>query len=107
MPKNRKLTSIKTSNPPKVSCAPSQRPHNAPLWPSAQNPRARAGVRYRNPYQVRHTFASTLLTSGHNTWYVAQQLGHVDVQMVFRIYGKFIAQDDQKPQVQRRVVGQD
>jgi integrase len=68
---------------------------------------ARAGVRYRNPYQVRHTFASALLTAGHNPWYVAQQLGHVDVQMVFRIYGKFIAQDYQKPQVQLRVVGQD
>ncbi len=50
----------------------------------------RAGIRYRNPYQVRHTYASTLLTAGENPWYVAQQLGHVDVEMVFRIYGKFI-----------------
>jgi integrase len=57
----------------------------------------RAGVRYRNPYQARHTYASTLLTAGTNPWYVAQQLGHVDVQMVFRIYGKFIPQDYQKP----------
>lgn len=53
----------------------------------------RAGVRYRNPYQVRHTYASTLLTQGVNPWYVAQQLGHVDVQMVFRVYGKFIPED--------------
>lgn len=59
----------------------------------------RAGVRYRNPYQCRHTFASALLTSGHNPWYVAEQLGHVDVQMVFRTYGKFIPQDYQKPKV--------
>jgi integrase len=57
----------------------------------------RAGVRYRNPYQVRHTYASTLLTAGTNPWYVAQQLGHVDVQMVFRVYGKFISQDYQRP----------
>ena len=57
---------------------------------------ARAGVRYRNPYQVRHTYASTLLTNGENPWYVAQQLGHVDVEMVFRIYGKFIPQDYQR-----------
>jgi len=35
------------------------------------------------------------------------RLGHVDVQMVFRIYGKFIALNYQKPQVQLRVVGQD
>lgn len=59
----------------------------------------RAGVRYRNPYQVRHTYASTLLTSGTNPWYVAQQLGHVDVQMVFKVYGKFISQDYQRPKV--------
>lgn len=65
----------------------------------------RAGVRYRNPYQARHTYASTLLTAGTNPWYVAQQLGHVDVQMVFRIYGKFIPQDYQKPKAQFKVVG--
>lgn len=66
----------------------------------------RAGVRYRNPYQVRHTYASSLLTAGANPWYVAQQLGHVDVQMVFRVYGKFISQDYQKPKAQGlRVVG--
>jgi integrase len=58
----------------------------------------RAGVRYRNPYQARHTFASTLLTAGENPWYVAQQLGHVDVQLVFRVYGKFIPADYQRPQ---------
>ena len=58
---------------------------------------ARSGVRYRNPYQVRHTYASALLTAGTNPWYVAQQLGHVDVQMVFQTYGKFIPQDFQKP----------
>lgn len=65
---------------------------------------ARAEVRYRNPYQVRHTFASALLTAGHNPWYVAQQLGHADVQMVFKIYGKFIPQDYQKPKAQLKVV---
>ena len=66
---------------------------------------ARAEVRYRNPYQARHTFASALLTAGTNPWYVAQQLGHIDVQMVYKIYGKFIAQDYQKPRAQLRVVG--
>lgn len=57
----------------------------------------RAGVAYRNPYQIRHTYASTLLTAGANPWYVAQQLGHEDVEMVFRTYGKFIKEDYQKP----------
>lgn len=64
----------------------------------------RAGVAYRNPYQVRHTYASTLLTGGHNPWYVAAQLGHEDVEMVFRTYGKFIREDYQKPKAQLKSV---
>lgn len=68
----------------------------------------RSGVRHRNPYQCRHTFASSLLTAGENPWYVAAQLGHVDVQMVFRVYGKFIPADYQRPaapRVKSRVTG--
>lgn len=65
----------------------------------------RSGLRYRNPYQVRHTYASALLTAGTNPWYVAQQLGHVDVTMVFQTYGKFIPADYQKPKAPKlRVV---
>ena len=37
------------------------------------------------------------LMAKYNPWYVAQQLGHADVTMVFQIYGKFIAEDYQKP----------
>lgn len=50
-----------------------------------------AGVRYRNPYQTRHTFASNLLMLGANPLYVATQLGHVDTTLLFRTYGKWIA----------------
>lgn len=57
----------------------------------------RAGVRYRNPYQVRHTWASSLLTAGTNPWFVSDQLGHVDVQLVFSTYGKFIPEDYKAP----------
>ena len=64
----------------------------------------RAGIPYRNPYQIRHTFASTLLTAGANPWYVASQLGHEDVEMVFRTYGKFIREDFQKPKAVLRAV---
>lgn len=35
----------------------------------------RAGVVYRNPYQTRHTYASTLLSAGENPLWVAQQMG--------------------------------
>jgi integrase len=50
-----------------------------------------AGVRYRNPYQTRHTFASSLLMLGANPLYVATQLGHVDTTLVFRTYGRWIS----------------
>ncbi len=65
----------------------------------------RSGVDYRNPYQVRHTYASTLLMDGHNPWYVAAQLGHEDVEMVFRTYGRFIREDYQKPKPELRIAG--
>lgn len=64
----------------------------------------RAGVDYRNPYQVRHTYASALLTAGQNPWYVAQQLGHEDVEMVYRTYGKFIREDYLEPKAELRIV---
>jgi integrase len=47
-----------------------------------------AGVRYRCPYQCRHTFACTMLSRGENELWVAAQLGHKDVGMVRRHYGK-------------------
>lgn len=42
----------------------------------------KAGVRHRVLYQTRHTFASTLLSSGVNLLYVAKQMGHKDTTMV-------------------------
>lgn len=52
----------------------------------------KAGVRYRNPYQTRHTFASTLLSAGANPLYVAKQMGHKNVEMINRTYGRWIEQ---------------
>jgi integrase len=49
-----------------------------------------ADVRYRNPYQTRHTFASTLLSAGRNPWWVAKQMGHKTVEMIFKHYGRWI-----------------
>ncbi|WP_158569427.1 Arm DNA-binding domain-containing protein [Duganella sp. BJB475] len=53
----------------------------------------RAKVRYRNPYQTRHTFASTLLSTGGNPLYVAKQMGHTDTTMITRTYGRWLEQD--------------
>ncbi len=50
----------------------------------------RAGIAYRNPYQTRHTFASTMLSRGENPMWVAQQMGHKDWGMIRQIYGRWI-----------------
>ncbi|HAT9621503.1 TPA: DUF3596 domain-containing protein [Legionella pneumophila subsp. pneumophila] len=56
----------------------------------------RAGVRYRNPYQTRHTYASMMLSGGENIMWVASQMGHVDTEMVMKTYGKWIPDESAK-----------
>lgn len=50
----------------------------------------RCGVRYREMYQTRHTYACWLLTAHGNIGYIAKQLGHKDVNMVTKRYGKWM-----------------
>lgn len=54
----------------------------------------RADVRYRYPYQTRHTYASTLLSAGENPVWVASQMGHKDWVMIVRTYGRWIPSVD-------------
>ncbi len=54
----------------------------------------RAEVRYRRPYQLRHTFASTMLSSGENIHWISRQMGHKDATMVLRTYGRWIPDVD-------------
>jgi integrase len=56
-----------------------------------------AGVRYRRPYQLRHTYASMLLSAGENPLYVAQQMGHSDWSMVVKVYGRWIPSGAAQP----------
>lgn len=50
----------------------------------------KAGMRYRNPYQTRHTYASMMLTAGESPIWLSQQMGHSDTAMIFRNYGRWI-----------------
>ncbi len=50
----------------------------------------KAGVRYRKPYQTRHTYASMMLSAGENVMYVAGQMGHADWSMLVKVYGRWI-----------------
>lgn len=49
----------------------------------------RLGIRYRSPYQTRHTYATMLLMAGVTPGYGAKQLGH-SVDMFLRTYAKWI-----------------
>lgn len=49
-----------------------------------------AKVRRRNQYQTRHSFATNMLIGGENPLFVAHQMGHRDLQMLFRVYAKWI-----------------
>lgn len=50
----------------------------------------RAGVKYRNPYQTRHTYASMMLSAGEHPMWVADQMGHADWTMIAKVYGKWM-----------------
>lgn len=54
----------------------------------------KAGIRYRNPYQTRHTYASLLLSVGENPMWVASQMGHADWGMIRKRYGRWIPSVD-------------
>ncbi|ECX5405879.1 tyrosine-type recombinase/integrase, partial [Salmonella enterica] len=52
----------------------------------------RAGIRYRNAYQSRHTYACWSLSAGANLNFIATQMGHTDAQMVYKVYGKWMSE---------------
>lgn len=54
----------------------------------------KAGVRYRRPYQTRHTYASMLLSAGEHPMWVAQQMGHSDWTSIARVYGRWMPSAD-------------
>jgi integrase len=56
----------------------------------------KANVRYRNPYQTRHTYASQLLSGGENPLFVAKQMGHKTTEMIMRHYGRWVEQGNQQ-----------
>jgi len=57
----------------------------------------RLGIRYRIPYQMRHSFACLMLEMNENPKWIAEMLGHSDLQMLFKVYGNWY-----KPEEGRR-----
>ena len=54
----------------------------------------KAGIRYRNPYQTRHTFATRHISQGINLFWLAGQMGHKGPEMLFRHYGSYLSAYD-------------
>lgn len=48
------------------------------------------GLPKRNPYQMRHTAATLWLSSGENPEWIANQLGHSNTEMLFRVYSRYV-----------------
>jgi integrase len=61
------------------------------MWVPAMK---KAGVRYRRPYQTRHTYASMMLSAGEHPMWVAKQMGHSDWTMIARVYGRWMPAAD-------------
>lgn len=49
----------------------------------------RLGIRYRSPYETRHTYATMMLMAGMSPAFCARQMGH-SVEMFHRRYAKWI-----------------
>lgn len=47
------------------------------------------GIRYRRPYQMRHTYATAMLMAGMAPAFCARQMGH-SVEQFLRTYAKWI-----------------
>lgn len=52
------------------------------------------GLRARDAYQTRHTYATLLLMSGANPAYVAQQLGHTTMKITLERYARWLPRAD-------------
>jgi integrase len=55
-----------------------------------------AGLRYRKPHTLRHTYASLLIQAGEPITYVQQQLGHHSAAFTLAVYGHFIPRADHR-----------
>lgn len=50
----------------------------------------KARVKYRRPYNCRHTYASTMLTAGKDPTWLAKQMGHKDWGMIRMVYARWL-----------------
>ncbi len=47
-------------------------------------------------YNLRHTFASQMISRGVDVLWVSKTLGHKDASITLKVYAKFIEEDDKR-----------
>jgi integrase len=47
-------------------------------------------LKYRKPYQTRHTAATLWLAAGENPNWIAKQMGHSTTNMLFSVYARYV-----------------
>ena len=55
----------------------------------------KSGIKVRVLYNLRHTFASQMISNGVDIVWVSKTMGHKDVAITLKKYTKFIQEDDQ------------
>jgi integrase len=50
----------------------------------------KAGIRYRNPYQTRHTYDSLMLSAGELLPWISSQMGHSTTAQTTKAYARYI-----------------
>src|SRR4030042_3759650 len=55
-----------------------------------------AGLRVRNPHDLRHTYATMLLMDHYSPAYVQKQLGHSSISITVDIYGHWVPGEGKK-----------
>ena len=58
------------------------------------------GMRYRRPYNCRHTYATAMLMAGMTPAFCAKQLGH-SVEMFLKTYTKWVDGDQDSVEMAR------
>jgi len=61
----------------------------------------KAKMRYTKFHNLRHTFASQLLSKGVNILYVSKQLGHSDASVTLKVYAKWIPTEGQRQEMNK------
>ena len=48
------------------------------------------GLKRRRLYETRHTAATLWMAAGENPEWIARQLGHVNTEMLFKVYSRYV-----------------